>query len=294
MSIVLNIFSMNMAKKRFKATVRCRGVKEDGSVYYYYRRRKKPGPNKKPGPKKKRVLLRRGKVANPRYFKIIICNNKKQVATIGKFHNEDEVEIEKSRLLLENSNVIISKERNNDSSISCNIIEACYEYLVLKKNEYEDIEAVSKLPNKYGKLVEHKVTNNKWLIWDKFPCLIEETFWVFGYDKMSDRKDITWIYHNLIEPIIIDKYNILRILVYGNKLIIEDDCNNIELVICKTTKDSIRLYNKLNEVFCKNKRNCLFLGIIDKFREKKQKYIKLIQDKTKWTLKDIYRKSTRH
>lgn len=280
-------------EKERKNKSRCKRISKDGSVYYYYKKRRKPGPKKKRGPKKKKKISWVRRVFEPWLFKIVICSNKKQIDTIGRFHNEIEIMEKKEELLRNNSEVIFPIERLNNGRKNNDISDLTLEYLILKKNDGDIEDGISKLPNKYGKLVNHKTTNNKWLIWDKFPCLLEETFWVYGYNNSTDRKTISWIYDNLIYPIICDKYNILRFIVYGNKLILEHDNQYIDIVICKNINDCIRLYNTLHNVFCSKHKNSIFIGMVNN-SEMKKKYINLIKNKTNWCLKDIYRKSTRH
>jgi len=91
-----------------------------------------------------------------------------------------------------------------------------------------------------------------------------------------------------------DKYDIIRIFIYGNKLLIQDDLNKIELVICKNMSDCIRLYNELKNNLCNGIKNIIFNGTVENNTELKKRAIDLIKDKTSWSKKEIYRKSTRH
>ena len=183
-------------KHKRKNASKNRRVTKDGNVYYYYRKKKKPGPKKKRGPKKKKKTSWVRRVFAPWLFKIIVCTNKNQVSTVGRFHDESEVMMKKDELLRLNREVICPKERVNNCSNNRSVTDLTMEYLILKQNNDND-DTIIKLPNKYGKMVNHISSNEKWIIWDKFPCLIEETFWVYGYDKSKDRKTITWIYENL-------------------------------------------------------------------------------------------------
>ena len=186
-------------------------------------------------------------------------------------------------------------ERINNGKKNKNIEYWDLEYLILKKVDKENNENnISKLPNKYGKIVDHITTNDEWFIWDKFPCLIEEEFWVYGYDKTTDRKNVTWIYENLIEKKIECKYDIIRIALYNNKLVVIDDNNKIDIVICKNSNDGIRLYNTLSNKLCVKNKNVYFMGRCKRKSELQTKLFNLIQKKTGWDKKNIYRSSTRH
>ena len=70
--------------------------------------------------------------------------------------------------------------------------------------------------------------------------------------------------------------------------------NHIDLIICKNTSDGIRLYNILSNRFCTKDKNIYFIGRCRRNTELQTKLFNLIQKKTGWNKKDIYRSSTRH
>lgn len=280
-------------EKKNKKTTKHKRITEDGRVWYYYPKKKKLGRKKKRGPKKKKKETWVRRTFEPWNFKIVLCKNKTQVKFIKRFHNELEVDEYKQKLKENNENVVLPILHTNSGRVDNKVYECVFEYIILKKKSNEDEESFN-LPNKYGKLVPHVSNNKNWIIWDKLPCLIEETFWVFGYDKVNERKDIKWIYNFLIQENILSKYNFLRIFVYNNKLIILDDYNNIEIIICKNISDCIRLYNKLKECFCVKNKNVLFHGRLKRGNEKLTEIISLIRKKTGWTYNNICRTSTRH
>lgn len=279
-------------KKERKKYSKNRRIKENGEVWYYYAKKKKLGRKKKRGPKKKKKETWVRRVFPSWDFKIIICGNKKQVKYIGRYHDEMEISEAKENLLNNNKNVIFPVEYKNNSEDNTNIWDL--EYIVLKRFTDDDETLVTKLPNKYGKIVEHKTNNDEWIIWDKFPCKIEEDFWVYGYDNKKERKTVAWIYENLIKSNIDGTYNIIRITLYNNKLILQNDDNSIELVICKNMHDSIRLYNILKDKFCEKEKNVIFCGILKLNSEKYKTLLNIIRKKTKWSDKDIYRKGMKH
>ena len=75
------------------------------------------------------------------------------------------------------------------------------------------------LRNEYGKLVTIETNSDTWIVYDRFPHLVEETFWVYGYNPKNDRKDCKWIMEHIIEDYIYDVYSILQIFLYNNKMI---------------------------------------------------------------------------
>jgi hypothetical protein len=268
-------------------------ITADGKVWYYYPKKKKVGRKKKRGPKKKKKETWVRRVFPPWNFRIILCGNKEQIKKIGRYHDELEVSEAKEKLIQENNKILIPVLHKNNST-NKTITEWDLEYIVIKKVTEDDVTNVTKLPNKYGKYVDHTTNSEEWLIWDKFPCKIEEVFWVYGYDNVSDKKDVTWIYENLIESKIEYSYDIIRVCLYNNKLILQDDSKNIDIIICKNKRDGIILYNCLREHFCPKNKNTLFTGLLRRGSEKQKDIIELIKKKTGWTYQDIYRSSTRH
>ena len=76
-------------------------------------------------------------------------------------------------------------------------------------------------------------------------------------------KTSRWIYENLLLGRITNKYDIIRILLYKNKLIIRYDNEPITMIMCKNKSDAIRLYNHLSDKIRteKNQTNNLYWGI---------------------------------
>lgn len=268
---------------------------ETGKVYYY-NYKKKRGRRKRRGRRKEKILLKRGPKPRPWNYKIVLCGNKNFKRKIGRYHTEIDALAKKKLLLEENEKIIFPATQLNNGRIVNAIQDWNLEYLILKKVEKDNFETnVSKQPNNFGKLVDHATDDEEWVIVDKFPYAKEETFWVYGYDKVTDRKDITWIFENLIQKRLETKYDVIRITLYNNKLIFQDDADNIELVLCKNKSDGIKMYNILSEQFCKKmKPQVVFLGAPMARSERWKTIFNLVQEKTNWKNKDIYRASTRH
>lgn len=263
---------------------------ESGNTKYYYYK-KKIGRHKKRGARKKRKL--RGRRWQETWdFKIIQCCSKKQTKYIGVFHNTEEVEYAKNILLKRNESVVFPKMYVNNGHNSRKIEESEYEYVVLKKIRNKETEPnITRLRNQYGTFVEHKTTSENWVIYDKFPCVLEETFWVYGKNPKTDRKTFQWILENLVLNYAEEKNNIVLIYLFGNKVIFkyeEDFC----FVICKNISDAIRMYNDLEEK-TKKVRNVMLTGATT-MRQPRGKYTyELIAEKTGWNYRKICRHSTR-
>ena len=257
-------------------------------TYYYYK--KKVGRPKKRGPKKK--PKKRGvEHQEPWNYKIVRCDFMKQDAVIGIFHDLDEVEYAKGVLLEENRNVVF-KKRNaimHDTKKSEDFLS---EYVVLERIRDNSTDNVTKIRNSYGKLVEHSTTSEKWRIIDKFPCEKEETFWMYGYNPRNDRKEFTWIDENFIEgPLNNDRFLIIRVLIYNNKVIFRYDIDDIEFVMCKNRGDAVKFYNLLMKNHEKNKR-VVFTGRVVTRSDIGNTVIKLLQDKTGWNRSKIIKMNT--
>lgn len=278
----------NRAKKRAKQGKR---IRPDGSIWYYYHKRKMGHPKKR-GPKKKKPI-KEPKVRTwaPWNFKIIRCDWNKHKKYIGRFHTLEDVYTKKEELELINSQVVFPKETISSFKNSPKTYPQKSEYLILQKKEND--ATAPQLRNEYGKIVEHKLNVNDWMIIDKFPCVEEETFWVYGFDNKKDRKTFMWILDNLILSHIHSQLDYINIYLYNNKPIFRYDNKEINFVICKDVSDAIRMYNLLSEKLKKNKQ-VIFTGITNGYYERGKEVIKMLKEKTGWTDKDIWRRSTRH
>ena len=265
-------------------------VDESGNTRYYYYK-KKVGRHKKRGARKKRKLRGR-RWQEPWNFKIILCSNKKQTKYIGVFHDAEEVEYAKNLLLNQNKAVVFSKKYINNGRTSKKIEEAELEYVVLKKIRNKETEpSITRLRNQYGTFVDHKTTSENWTVYDKFPCEIEETFWVYGKNPKTDRKTFQWIFDNLILSYAEEKNNLVLIYLFGNKVIFKYD-EDFNFVICKNVSDAIRIYNEI-ESRIKKVRNVMMTGYVTMRQTRGKITYEMIADKTGWTYNKICRYTTR-
>lgn len=267
----------------------------DGTTYYYYYK-KKIGRKKKVGRKKK--PKKRGRSWQERWnFKIIKCTFKKQDEFIGKYHDAEEVENIKRIIEQENKQIVFPTEYVNSSRFvhdAYNQTQYVSEYLILKRIETDIDKTPTKLRDEYGRLIPHTTNSNKWAIYDKIPCLKEETFWVYGFNPLSDRKT----YREIYDYFYIDRVEdfikpVLQTYIYKNKVIFVYDSNSIGFVICKNQSDAIRLYNKLSGEVYKNKlKNIYFMGAFTSYDEIGKSILNKMQDLTGWTLKKLRQKAT--
>ena len=262
-----------------------RKISADGNTYYYYYKKKR-GRKKKRGPKKKKKM---DTPKNYRHwnYKILLCESNKQYRYIGVYHDLTEIETAKN-ILNERSNSVQFPATTKNSG---ELLPFKYEYLVLKRTT--NAKALStKIANEYGKWVENATTSNNWVIFDKFPAQIEETFWVYGYNPKKDRKTFDWIVSDMVlEQLQLNTF--IQIFAYNNKVIFKYD-DDFNFVICKNISDAIKMYNLIQEYCKKNKiKQVIFTGMVTKRTDRTASIVKMLQEKTGWSLFKIYRTSTR-
>lgn len=268
--------------------------KEDGSIYYYYYK-KRVGRPKKRGRKKKKKT--RGRSWQEKWnFKVIKCSFNKQTQFLGIFHNTIEIEEVRKKLIEINKNIIFPKTyvNNNSKNNNYNGLEAKDEYIFLERIKTSKSSLVPKLSNEFGKLIEHTTNSETWKIYDKLPCLEEETFWVYGYHPKRDRKTFEWIFNNLICNILENSdYQLIQIFIYKNKVFFKHDNKYFDFVVCKNISDAIKMYNMLTQWCHKYKiKRCFFTGEVITCSEKGKKLINDLQEKTGWNLRKIRSKAT--
>ena len=259
-------------------------MKEEKKKYYYYK--KKRGRKKKRGPKPK--PKKRGRSwQEPWLFKIVTCYNKVQDKYIGKYRNITDVMKAKEILEENNKKVIFPVKYIQNGRLRDSYKEYNGEYLILKKKTEEDLNTTSQLRNNYGKLINVETSSDIWLVYDRLPILIEETFWVYGYNPRTERKTFTWINDHINEN---SELSFVRVKVMNNKLIFKYD-DELDFILCKNKSDAIRLYNALYDKNIKNKK-IAFLGAIKRNTEEMKNMLQTLQNKTGWTLKKLYKNTT--
>lgn len=252
-------------------------------------KKRKVGRPKKRGPKRKRKYISRKpkidkRTLNIYNYKVVSCHNGKQDGYYGAFVNVEEA-YELVDKLMENQNGIIFPAR---VQITDKIIDSRDEYLILEKDRLGDKEAPL-LRNAYGKLVRQETNSDTWVLLDKFSYDVEETFWVYGYDPVRGRKTFEWIYYNIIIGNIETSYDIKRVMLYKNKIIVKDDGGKLDIIFCKTVSEAIRFYNLLSEWVLekKMKKHVFMLGDYSSIGDKRRALEKELVERTGWTIRKI-------
>ena len=254
-------------------------------------KKRKPGRPKKRGRKKKYYIKKKKlKPKAPRLpirYKIVACRNGKQIDYIGKYTTSDDAYAKINELLKESEKVIIPSIMTHANTVS----DVIYEYLILEKKTWNTENAM--LRNEYGKLIEHKTTSENWVVLDKAKYNVEETFWVWGYHNKTERKTFDWIYNNILLQSVETKYDAVMVILYKNKVIIKNDREELEMIICKCVNDAVRVYNKMDEFVKRDKiKQIFFMGSYANRGERKAKLEEEIMELTGWSKYKVQMSST--
>ncbi len=178
-------------------------------------------------------------------YHIIETSNGKQIKTLYNCASERLVNKKFDELIEENKQVRFPVRYINIGKL----VDAHYEIFIIKRNDNDNKE--TKLKDENGKIINFQTNDDNWVVYDREDYEKEESFWVYGYHPVFQRKDFKWIYDNLISNNS-DKYNIKQILVFRNKLLISTTYE-LNMVLCKNESDCIRLYNELEKEIENNK-----------------------------------------
>ena len=223
-----------------------------------------------------------------RIYTIILTNHGKHLKTIRSEETESKIYKRLNKLLEENKKVMFPMRYNNHKHV---MVEAQYELVIIKcRDEFE--EKVTKVRSDSGEFVNYKTSDDNWIVIDRVPYDIEETFWVYGYHPKIQRKDFKWILENFIIKDAKNKYMFKTVQILYNKVLIECD-GKLEMVICKNKSDAVRMYNIIEQMASKNKYKYIaFMGNVALSKYKMQ-WVEKIKDLTKWNTKKVLRQSTR-
>lgn len=221
-------------------------------------------------------------------YHIILVNHDKMKEDLFWTDSVATVNKEFKTMVEENKSVIFPIRFNNNKT---EIIESSYEIMIIKARDKTESRE-TKVMDEYGKFVNYATNDDDWIIYDRSPYYIEETFWVYGYHPILQRKDFKWIYDNFISNNSNNKYLFKTVQLFKNKILVE--CNGkLDMVICKNKQDAIRMYNMIEEWCERDKMKYVgFMGDLSYSRYKSD-WITKIQKLTNWTRKKITRMSTR-
>lgn len=221
-------------------------------------------------------------------YHIILINHGIQLKHLFYTDTEQKVYKKFKELIKESRKVAFPIKYNNEK---VKIVPSEYELVIIKVNTNNE-NPVTLVKDNYGKFVEYQTSSSDWLVLDRVPYDMEETFWVYGYHPRMQRKTFSWICDEFIAKNAKDKHYFKTVVVYLNKVLVETN-GKLEMVICKNQSDAARLYNEI-EKLCMKKRykTVVFLGDVS-WGPHMQSYTEKIQKLTHWKEKKIKRTSTR-
>lgn len=231
-------------------------------------------------------LIKMPRIPYNHIYQIILTNNGKQTKVLA--HSKSEIDIMEKFNTLKGESEEVSfpvRHTNNDG-----INKSEYEIFVIKKKEKRNENNIIPLKNYYGSIIDYTTNNKKWIILDRENYDLEESFWVFGYDKFKDRKNFKWILNNILYTDI-NINNIKRVIVFQNKLLVESS-HKMDMVLCKNGSDCIRLYNELQKEVFKEKLDKFIFFMGDGFNSKlKKTWYEKMEKLTGWNHRQLNRKA---
>lgn len=215
-------------------------------------------------------------------FRVILTFNGKYKCTLYQCKTRKTAFIKFHKFKDENK-VLFPKKFVNDGSIK----PIKYEIKITKITEETD--TFRTLRDEYGKTYIEKPLGD-WTILHSDDYEVEETFWVFGMDKVKNRPTIKEVIKILMNGAFALK-KMKQIIVVHNKLVIYNE-EQFDMIICKNIDDAQRLHHTLAKIAKKNKfKGLLFMGTASKIMVGRM--YDLIQEKTKWKIEKIRRTSTK-
>lgn len=216
-------------------------------------------------------------------YHIILTSNGKQIKDLYNCASEKLINEKFKKLIEENKSIRFPVKFINIGKL----VDAHYELYIIKNDKNQ---SVTKLKDENGKIINFKTNNENWIIYDRENYYKEETFWVYGYHPVFQRKTFQWIFDNKVKCAA--KSDIKQILVFQNKLII-NSTYDFDMVLCKNKSDCIRLYNELEKESKETKtKYAIFSG--DAYHSSLRKeWFNKIKELTGWDSHKISRSSLR-
>jgi hypothetical protein len=216
-------------------------------------------------------------------YRVLLLQNGEFKKRLHKCKSNSTSKMNYKRILKENEEVIFPREYLTSDKISDVYYVAC------RVKRYEEKDRDRMIRDRLGRLVPATILWGEWTVLESEFYHIEETFYVFGHDPVSDRKDINFIIGLLLKGYN-DKQLTKDIIVVHNKLIIYNQ-HQFDIVICKCKKDAIRLHDTLLDLSLENKfKRLIFMGLAS------DKMIgilyELMMEVTGWDYRKVSRTST--
>lgn len=216
-------------------------------------------------------------------YRVILTKNGEYKKTIHRCKKRDTSFINFNRLKADNK-VLFKRKFINYKGI----IPVEYKIYIVK--DYEETDKPRMIRDRFGKLVEEKPIFGIWTVLADEDYDVEESFWVYGFNPLTERKNIFDILKILMIGMNNPKHT-KQIVVVHNKLLFYDE-ERFDMIICKNKKDAQRLHHALAKAAINGKIKSLYFmgtagkGIIGDFYE-------IIHENTGWSYTKIWRTNTR-
>lgn len=162
-------------------------------------------------------------------------------------------------------------ERDGNKRGSTLAAKPVYEIMLLQRTP--EGQTINKFRDEDGKFVDNVIIDNEsYTIIDKHEWLVEESFNVFGYHPIRDRKNFDFILNEMILKDV-SRDNIKTICTHSNKVIIQYN-DDLDFITCKSVKEAVRLADALEKKIGKNPyviftgKNSLSTWMLNKLEEK--------------------------
>jgi hypothetical protein len=163
-------------------------------------------------------------------------------------------------------------------------------YKIYLVKDYHTDDKPRLVRDRFGKLIDEPRIFGLWTVLNDSEYNIEETFWLYGYNPLTERKNIVDIVTKLVFGMGNTKLT-KQVVVVSNKLLIYHE-EQFDMVICKCKKDAQRLHHALNKAATDNKiKGLYFMGTAK--NKMVGEYYDIIQKHTNWSNTKIWRTTTR-
>lgn len=216
-------------------------------------------------------------------YRVILVRNGEYKKTMHKSKTLSTSKDNFNKFIEENTTVKLPQR-----FITTNKVEPV-DYHIYMVKDIEDGDKNRLVRDKLGRLYEEEPIFGMWTVLDDHPYQIEETFYVYSYDPVHDRKDIDFI-RGLMYLDIEDQKMSKCIVVLHNKLFIYNE-NQFDVVLCKCNEDALRIYNVLlKDAKSSNYKRLIFLGEAND-RMTGELY-EMMMEETGWDYRRVTRTST--
>lgn len=240
--------------------------------------------------RKKKELARRNEMGDERgIYCIYITKNRKKVRYLGYSKWKTSAYAKYNDFIDRNRKkaVFPKTTETNRKNGSHETVGVKYEILLVKKAD-ENEKTTNAFRNEYGKFVENIIED--WeghIIVEKNDWFVEETFSVYGYHPIKERKTYSFILENLLLNDDDCGDDMKSVMVYKNRVIIQH-VDDFDLITCYDSNQSKQMYDMFQKDVSKlGKKYIVFMG-----ETNSPKWIDKIEEKTGWNRISIIHKTT--